>query len=149
MAVTIETLLDEREIHRQLCRLAAIMDSRDWEALGEVVADDAAGNFGEGYDVSGRAGFEAIFRQFLGKCGPTQHLLGNLVVAIEGDAATSRCYVRDMHQGLGERAGLFLSTPGEYRDRWIRTSSGWRLVYRQKINLMMIGSVGALGVDEV
>jgi len=144
--VDISLLFDERAIHHQLYALASAMDNRAWDALDTIIADEAEGDFGEGYEVSGRAGFVAMFRRFLGNCGPTQHLLGNILVSIDGERATSRCYVRDMHQGDGIHSDKFLSTPGEYRDQWARTSHGWRLVHRTKINLMMIGSVEALGL---
>ena len=147
LEIDIGRLFDERAIERQLYTLARAMDRREWLLLDHVIADDATGDFGEGFEVKGRSGFVAMFERFLANCGPTQHLLGNVAIDIEGDVAESRCYVRDMHQGSGERAHLFLSTPGEYHDRWRRTSTGWLLTHRTKVNLMLIGSLAALGAD--
>ena len=138
-------LVAERAIHLQLCAIARSMDERDWGGLDGVIAEDATGDFGDGCEVSGRAGFVEIFQRYLGACGSTQHLLGNLEVSIQGNVAESRCYVRDMHQGMGDAEHLFCSSPGIYLDRWRRTPDGWRLTHRTKKNLMMIGSIAALG----
>ena len=59
-------------------------------------------------------------RHYLDKCGPTQHLLGNLLVEVDGDHATSQCYVSDMHLGTGDKAHVTFSTLGDYHDQWRR-----------------------------
>ena len=144
--MSLEVLMDERAIHIQVCSIALAMDRRDWGKLDELIAEDATGDFGEDYHLTGRGEFVQLFKKFLGNCGPTQHLLGNFVASVEGDNATSHCYVRDIHQGSGGRADQFLSTPGEYLDRWARTPAGWRLTHRTKHTFMMNGSIDVLGV---
>lgn len=143
--VDLDRLIAERAIHLQLCAIARAMDERAWNALGSLIAEDATGDFGDGWEVRGRQGFVEVFQRFLGSCGPTQHLLGNLEVAVDGGGADSRCYVRDMHQGRGDAAHLFFSSPGIYFDRWRRIDGVWLLAHRTKKNLMKIGAVEALG----
>ncbi len=138
-------LIDERAIQRQLFAIAEAMDRRDWVSLERILTEDATGDFGPDHILQDRSAFVGMFHQFLGSCGPTQHLLGNIVVNIDGDIAESSCYVRDMHQGRGDLSHLHFSSPGQYRDRWRRTAEGWQLVHRTKINLMFIGSIEALG----
>lgn len=138
-------LIDERVIQHQLFALANAMDRRDWDALELIMTPDATGDFGSDYILQGRSEFIGMFRRFLDSCGPTQHLLGNIVINIAGDIAESSCYIRDMHQGRGELSHLYFSSPGQYQDRWQRTAEGWRLVHRTKVNLMSIGSIEALG----
>ena len=145
--MTLEDLLDERAIQHQLIALASAMDRRAWDELDTIMAEDVTGDLGDGTAISSRRQFVGMFRKFLGNCGPTQHLLGNFRIEVGGNQASSRCYVRDLHQGSGDRSGLFLSTPGEYRDRWLRTAQGWRMIHRTKINIMMVGSLDALGLD--
>ena len=142
----IQLLLDERAIHLQLCAIARAMDCREWSQLAEILTEDVTGDLGDGHAITGQADFVATVRKYLGNCGPTQHLLGNLVISINGDTARSNCYVRDMHQGRDGREHLFLSTSGEYRDQWRRTVGGWRLSHRTKVNFLMDGSLEALGV---
>jgi hypothetical protein len=140
-------LIAEREIKRALFRFAKAMDERDWDALKQLLTADATGDFGAGFKLKGRDEFVAMFRRFLGNCGPTQHLLGNIVIDVDDPRAMSRCYVRDIHQGKGPRSHLTFSAPGEYHDTWHRGLDGWRITHRRKINLMLIGSFEALGAD--
>ena len=139
--MSLDRLLTEREIHRTLCRLARAMDERDWACLDTVFVEDATGDFGSGYQLCSRAEIAGMFRTFLGACGPTQHLLGNLVVESNGEFAESRCYIRDIHQGQGSRTELYFSTIGEYQDRWRHTSEGWRITHRKKVSYLTQGTL--------
>lgn len=134
----IQRLLDEREIWRVLCRLARAMDARAWAELGDIFTLDATADMGEG--PLDRAGIEATYRRYLGSCGPTQHLLGTFTAEVDGDRAESRCYIRDLHMGRGDKSHLFLSSSGEYRDRWVRTATGWRIAHRTKTNDIVQGT---------
>jgi hypothetical protein len=140
----LEMLLAEREIGRALAAFARAMDERDWAALDGIVADDARAEFGTG-PVSGRAAMVSLMRSFLDECGPTQHLLGNLAIDVEGAQARSRCYVSDLHLGSGANASLTFQTLGEYQDAWQRRDGRWWLVERTKLNRAHVGSFAVLG----
>ncbi|MBV6416408.1 MAG: hypothetical protein CMLOHMNK_00969 [Steroidobacteraceae bacterium] len=139
-----ETLIAEREIARAIHQFARAMDERDWGALDTVMTEDATADLGMGA-LGGRANIVEFIRSFLDECGPTQHLIGNLVVDVDGDRATSRCYVRDMHQGAGGKAHLDFSTLGEYHDRWVRRNGKWWMTHRHKLNHAHLGSIEVLG----
>jgi hypothetical protein len=136
----------ERAIARALAGIARAMDERRWEAFDALVAADATADFGLGL-VTGRSAIVTFIRSFLDDCGPTQHLLGNLVVDVarNGIDAQSRCYVSDMHVGAGDKAHLTFSTLGEYHDRWSRRGDAWWLVHRTKLNRAHLGSICVLG----
>lgn len=120
-------LEDQAAIVRQTYHLAWILDHRAWERVGEVLAPDAVA-----YGQRGRqAVIDESFRRHLGGCGPSQHLLSNHVVDVDGDRATSRCYARVYHQGAGDRADRAWECMGEYHDGWARTPDGWRMVARE------------------
>lgn len=140
----LETLIAEREIGRALYRFARAMDERDWAALDHVLTEDATADLGLG-TVSGREAIVAFIRSFLDACGPTQHLLGNLVIDVEQERATSRCYVSDMHKGIGDKADLTFSTLGEYHDSWALRGGRWWMVHRRKLNHAHLGSLEVLG----
>jgi len=142
----LELLLAEREIGRALAAFARAMDERQWAALDEIIDVDAGADFGLG-PVSGRSAIVAVMRSFLDDCGPTQHLLGNLVIDVDssGTSATSRCYVSDMHVGAGARSSQTFSTLGEYHDKWHRVGDRWWLVFRRKHNRALLGSIEVLG----
>ena len=142
--MSLEMLLAEREIYRALVRVARAMDERDWGALDPIVRADATADLGLG-QVKGREAIVGVMRSFLDDCGPTQHLLGNVMIEVDGDSARSSCYVSDMHKGTGDKAALTFSTLGEYHDRWQREGGTWRMTHRTKLNRAHIGDIGVLG----
>lgn len=138
-------LLAERAIARQLILFARAMDARDWAALDAIVAEEATGDYGEG-PLAGRAAIVATMRKYLDGCGPTQHLLGNLVIDLDGDRATSRCYVNDIHLGPGDKSALTFRTLGDYHDRWERRDGRWWMVERIKHNRAHVGTFEVFGL---
>lgn len=146
MTDPIATLLDERDIGRALTRFARAMDDRDWDAAKAILSDDATGDLGTG-PLHGPDAILGCIRHYLDGCGPTQHLLGNLLIDIDGDRAESRCYVSDMHLGAGDRRALSFVTLGDYHDRWHRISGQWRLTHRTKRNAGHLGSFEVFGLD--
>ena len=132
-------LFDERTIERALILFARAMDDRDWAAMGEILTDDAVGDFGTGL-VTGSAAIIDLIRGYLENCGPTQHLLGNVVVDVDGDVATSRAYIHDVHLNSTADPAIRFYTLGDYHDTWRRNSDGgWRLVERIKANRGYVG----------
>lgn len=140
----LDTLIAEREIARAIYRFARAMDERDWAALDSLLTEEATADLGLDL-VRGRAAIVAFIRSFLDACGPTQHLIGNLVVDVDGDRATSRCYVSDMHKGQHDKAHLTFSTLGEYHDTWARRDGRWWMVHRHKLNRAHLGCIEVLG----
>ncbi len=121
---------DRWAILDQLGRFARMLDGRRWDSVSDVFADEVTFNYGDGREQGGIDAMRQQFRQFLDVCGPSQHLLGSVMIDLDGDGATSRAYVQARHQGAGARNHLFLDTNGEYVDRWERRPQGWRIVRR-------------------
>jgi ketosteroid isomerase-like protein len=134
---------DERAIERALYEVAAALDTRDWDALAAAFADDA-----HGYGAHGREAIVARVRAHLGGCGPSQHLLGNVRVTVDGDTASSLAYARVHHVGIGERSGAFYECLGEYTDAWARTSDGWLLTSRRFEVQIELGDRSVLQPDQ-
>jgi len=135
---------DRFEIIAALDRYAEVLDTRDWPGLADVFAPDAAMDFGA-WRASGLDAITTNIRSYLDGCGPSQHLLGNYRVVLEGDRAQSRCYVRVMHFGKGEHEGKTYEMWGEYSDEFARTPSGWRSQLRQARVMLEQGDVRLLG----
>ncbi|WP_208300469.1 nuclear transport factor 2 family protein [Mycobacterium sp. DL592] len=132
-------LRDERAIERALTLFARAMDDRDWATMAQILTEDAEGDFGTGH-LAGRTAIIGLIRGFLDKCGPTQHLLGNVVVDVAGDIATSRAYIRDVHLGSAADPSVRFYTLGDYHDMWRRDGDGsWRLTQRIKVNRAHVG----------
>ena len=134
----------ERAIHRQIVRFARAMDARRWAEIPSIMTEDATADLGTG-PLASPAEIVALMRSFLDACGPTQHLVGNVLIDVEGDTARSSAYVADLHLGTGALAGQSFRTLGDYRDEWRRTPEGWRMSHRTKLNNGHIGSYDVLG----
>ena len=135
---------DHREIAGVLDRYAEALDTRRWGLLTEVFAPELEFDFGE-WTVTSREEAVATIRTYLDGCGPTQHLLGNYRIDVNGDAARSRVYVRAFHVGIGEATGKTYEMGGEYRDELRRTPEGWRSHRRQGLVFWELGSRDVLG----
>jgi len=123
---------DDREsIIAVLNRYADACDTRDWALFERVFTADATGDYGPDHQRGDRAAIIASIQSHLGGCGPTQHLLGNYDVDINGDRATSSCRIRAYHRGTGEEADLFYECFGQYDDVLQRTADGWRIAHRR------------------
>lgn len=126
-------------LHEVLVRYARLCDERDWAQIARVFAPTATAEYG-GYAVRDPAAIERMLRRSLTGCGPTQHLLGNLTVAIDGDVPLSRIAVRALHRGAGARADMVYECIGEYHDRWQLGADGWRIVQRRMVVAFELGS---------
>lgn len=135
----LQDLYDERDVLRALNLFARAMDDRDWTAMAQILAEDARGELGTGPLVGSAAIIETI-RGFLDSCGPTQHLLGNIIIDVAGDTAVSRSYVRDVHLNSTADPSTRFYTIGDYHDTWRRRDDGsWCLTQRVKANRAYVG----------
>ncbi|MGW0176771.1 nuclear transport factor 2 family protein [Rhodococcus sp. NPDC003322] len=121
---------DQADVTIVANRYAYALDDRNWPLLDEFFAGDAVAHYGDRSDppIVGRAAIVRLIRSNLDGCGPTQHLMGNLCVTIDGDTAQTVCKARVCHFGAGERAGLVpYECFGVYRLDFRRTTAGWRV----------------------
>lgn len=123
-----EILLVTREIEAGLIRYAHACDQRDWAAFESVFAPDAIADYAGEFQLQGREAIVDNIRAHLGGCGPTQHMLGNFVIATAGKSADSNCYIRAFHRGKGDLAHLTYEAIGSYTAHWRRLPSGWRVL---------------------
>lgn len=136
----LEAMLARYAIERELIKFARGMDSRDWAGLKAILTEDATADYGQGI-LQGPEAVIGVIRSYLEACGPTQHLLGNLLVERDGDTAISQCYVSDIHLGAGANAHLTFCTLGDYHDRWTLIDGRWRLAERRKDNRGFVGTM--------
>jgi 3-phenylpropionate/cinnamic acid dioxygenase small subunit len=135
--------VDRHAIVDLLNTYAACLDTRDWPVLNNVFHQQATGIYGVTLD--GRAAIVASIRGFLDGCGPSQHLLGNYQISIEGDHAESSTNARVLHLGTGKQAALKpYEAIGVYRDRYVRTDEGWRIIHRHFDVHITLGDINVL-----
>jgi len=141
----LQELCDERDVQRALNLFARAMDERDWAAMAEILDEDAEGDLGTGRR-QGRTAIIDVIREFLDKCGPTQHFLGNVIIDVTGDTAVSRAYIRDVHLNAAADPSTRFYTIGDYHDTWRRRPDGsWCLTERIKANRAYVGALDVFG----
>lgn len=127
-----------------LDRYSECLDQRDWPGLSDVFTEDVEFDFGA-WTKQGLDGVRDQIRSYLDGCGPSQHLLGNYRITLDGDRARSKCYCRVMHFGRGVHAGKTYETWIEYDDELVRTGAGWRSRRRTGSAWMHQGDPSLLG----
>jgi hypothetical protein len=127
---------DRQAITDAIHEIAWIFDHKEWDRIGEVFSADA-----EGYGQQGLAAITANTVAYLGNCGPTQHLVGNLRIRLDGDTATSTSYVRAFHRSAKGKPKQHWDFLGEYHDTWARTPGGWRLTRRVCLPTATLGDL--------
>ncbi len=114
------------EIVEALACFAAATDQRDWSTIRGLMTVEAVA-----YGRTGPDAVVAVMAAHLGGCGPTQHLLGNHRVSVDGDRARSQTAARVHHVGAGPMSGSFFECMGDYTDDWVRGPEGWRITHRR------------------
>jgi len=112
-----------------LVRYATAIDTRDWDLLRSCFTDDVAADYGASGRWTDREGIVAFMEGAHAGFGPTNHMLTNFTVRIDGDRARARCSV---HAVLAFAADptAWIDTVGHYEDELVRTSDGWRIAVR-------------------
>jgi len=114
------------------------LDTGDYERLREIFLPDATAQLGS----SSQAGIEEIIERVstsLAKFDGSQHMVNTHEIVVDGDTATSRCYVHAQHmRPAGQEPPLF-TLGGHYEDRLVRTGAGWRITHRTLTSMWRTG----------
>ena len=136
----INTMMHENvlEIQDKLINYATSLDRRDWDGLNKIFDKSATAEYGSdsiGLKIksSSRADIINMCRSSLNGCGFTQHLLGNFIINVDSENATSRCYVRVYHVGKEPNDKEFYEMFGEYVDKWKFVNNSWFIIHRKLI----------------
>ena len=117
------------------------LDTRDWDRLDEVFLPDASAELGGSF-----VGLEAIkarVRSALEPLTVSQHMIGTHDVRVDGDRATSRCYLHAQHVRRLDGERQFI-VAGRYEDELVRTPAGWRISRRDLVVLWTAGDAAVL-----
>jgi ketosteroid isomerase-like protein len=121
-------LLDRFAVADLLARYARACDEKDFAGIRGCFTSDASLSYGITPAFNGSADdFAALAERILAESDSTQHLLGNVVVNVDGDRATSQAYVQTTHV---EKSGAPRTSGGVYSDELVRTPEGWRIARR-------------------
>jgi 3-phenylpropionate/cinnamic acid dioxygenase small subunit len=147
MTDDLASLLDIRAIEQVYFRYCEVIDAKDFDRLSDVFTEEAVGDYrsSNGILQQGLAPLVARLHRGMGTgsdCGATQHNVFNIrVTPPAGDAATAKAHFYAVHAGLGRFEGQRYTCWGQYEDRWIRTSAGWRVAERLYRNFLTEGPV--------
>jgi 3-phenylpropionate/cinnamic acid dioxygenase small subunit len=130
MSDALQQLLDRAEIGDLLARYSTALDSRDWDLLETVFLPDAVCDYGALGHPRGVVEIAALIRGTIADLDATQHLVGNVVVDVQGDEATADCYLISQHIRRDTPGGDHYFLGGRYHDRVVRTPAGWRIAHR-------------------
>jgi ketosteroid isomerase-like protein len=133
----LEELVDVKACEKLIAEYCHLVDFGNASAIADLFTPDGCWS-GPGAEMVGqdeiRAGFSA--RQDVTR-RQSRHLCTNVLVRVQGDEATSLCYLlnfrHDSRTGIAESpapAGL-PKYVGEYHDRFVRTPLGWRFASRR------------------
>jgi 3-phenylpropionate/cinnamic acid dioxygenase small subunit len=137
----LQEFADRAAIVDAVIAYATALDTRDWERLGSLFADDACWEYsGSGERLLGPGAIVARISASLGRFDATHHLNGNHVTAVHGDEAEHTCYYQAQHVRLGFAGGDKFLGGGRYEDRLRRTAGGWRFTHRRIISVWSEGN---------
>ncbi len=124
-----QRLADQQEIADLCVRYTIALDTKDWALLESCFAPSPVF-----VHPGGRLeGFPAILERTIAALTPltaTQHLLGNIVVQVDGDTSRSMCYFQAQHVRAGTPGGETYIIAGSYADTLTRAASGWKITER-------------------
>src|SRR2546430_2487263 len=119
---------DGHEIEELLDRYATIIEAREDERLTGVFLSDAILDYSSsGAEPGPVHPVAAWIEKGLALFARSQHLITNKQIELAGDKATSRAL---FFNPLVAKDGAVLFVGGEYRDQWLRTPVGWRIIER-------------------
>ena len=130
MSDRLEALLDKQEIYELSCRYMRGLDRLDEELLLSVFFEDGWCDYGftEGtprefitFAINALKGHEA-----------NQHMIGNVLIELDGDQAFGEVYFQAYHKTSDEDGFTDVIISGRYLDRYERRDGVWKFAYRSE-----------------
>ena len=131
MTKDLQGLLDERDIMRTCLNYARALDGKQWDSLRDCFTPDAVAVYQGVGECHGVEEIIALCSSGMDFIDRTQHILSNFLVDVEGDAATSACYLQAQHVRDDLPGGSNFIMAGRYRDQFVRRPEGWRIARRE------------------
>jgi hypothetical protein len=125
-------LLAKQEIREVLLRYCRGVDRCDEEVVLSAFHPDAVNSFG-GVDQSATERIALVIDQLRTTAVSTNHNLGNVLIAIDGDTAGSESYVVARHRiHDGDHLTDWI-LGARYIDRFERRDGVWRIIHRSTV----------------
>ena len=130
---------DQAEITQLTIDYCWALDTGDWETLRRIFTPDVVAFLGGKEHI----GIDAVIEKCSGALGPlddSQHLISTHQIHVDGDTATSRCYLHAQHIRAVEGGSPLYVVAGRYEDQLIRGAHGWRIAARSLIVMWTDGN---------
>lgn len=136
---------DEAAIVRLTHAYCWALDTGEWDALDDVFTRDATAHLGG--DQRGIDEIKQRVSTALGPLDDSQHIVATHQIAIDGDRATSRCYLHAQHVRRDAVGGPHYVVAGRYEDELVRTDRGWRISDRRLVVMWTDGNLAVVRGD--
>lgn len=124
---TVTTAVEDLEQIRQLkYRYLRSLDLKRWDEFAGCFVPDATGDYA-GLTFDDREALVAFMREHMGAELISMHQAHHPEIELDGDRATGTWYLQDRVLVPGQH--LVLEGAAFYRDRYVRTPSGWRIAH--------------------
>ena len=130
MSDRIEALLDKQEIYELSCQYMRGLDRTDEKLLVSVFFEDAWCDYG--FTEGPPTEFARFAIEALQDHAANQHLIGNVLIDLEGDEAFGEVYFHAYHKVKGETCFEDVIIAGRYLDRYEKREGIWKFAYRSE-----------------
>ena len=133
--MTIDELLAKQEITELVGLYMRGLDRLDKTLLRSTFHDDATTDYG--FFKGGPDDFVEMAYTALQDHAANHHMIGQVLIDVEGEIAFGEVYFQAFHRLLGdgsegEERDLFLS--GRYVDRYEKREGVWKIAFRSEVN---------------
>lgn len=127
----VQRLIDKNDCVELVHKMARAIDRCDAALVNSVFHPDATDDHG-GYKGSAQD-FVPWVMEVLKGMRRTQHMVGNILVEIDGDRAKGESYFIAHHVIPSDAGERFMVAAGRYLDRFERRGGEWRMSHRHAV----------------
>ena len=128
----LEIFLAKQEIKELACRYSRGLDRLDAELLHSVFFEDAYCEYG--FYNGPPAAFIEFAMIALQDHAANHHMIGNVLIEVEGDEAFGEVYFNAYHKVPAESGFEDVTIAGRYLDRYEKRDGVWKIAYRSERN---------------
>ena len=130
MSERLEALLDKQDIYELSCKYMRGLDRLDEKLLHSVFFEDAWCDYG--FTEGSATEFAKYCVTALQDHEANQHMIGNVLIELEGDEAYGEVYFQAYHKVKGEFGFEDITIAGRYLDRYEKRDGIWKFSYRSE-----------------
>ncbi|MFK8020550.1 MAG: nuclear transport factor 2 family protein [Pseudomonadales bacterium] len=131
MSTAVEDLISKQEIYELSAKYMRGLDRLDSDLLHDVFFDDGWCEYG----ICNASPHEFIEFAItaLTEHEANQHMIGNVLIELDGDQAFGEVYFNAFHKVKDDSGFQDLIIAGRYIDRYERRNGVWKIAYRSEV----------------